>query len=412
MSANAQGDPQLSWLDGELRKQKAIASELREQLDKRTVEMADQQQRLLSLEDRLAKLQTQLARIPAVEEGLQHTRDELVLKMAELRQDVQKSDTEFLRNRQAERERDVLAMQGIEAELKRIGALEQSLATRQAEDHRLNEVQQRTQQDVSAAAERVHRTEEALRQLADRVEQVFVKLGQTELASVELNKARQSDAERMLVIEDALAKSGQRVAALEGVRQEITRREEELLETQRRSDVERSQTLTEWGRRLEEVTHQLDVWRDQLRYFADQHDKSRRVLRDMQELAQQLSQQQDQLRQMQRIAEEQLRRELREWRSEEDRRWATATLAQSKSMEEQAKRDQARDAHLQDLDARHAQGAHELTMLRDALAEARVAVNAQLRMVREGLMRHLALERETIERSLTELTAAFKLEED
>ena len=114
----------------------------------------------------------------------------------------------------------------------------------------------------------------------------------------------------------------------------------------------------------------------------------------------------------QRIAEEQLRRELREWRSEEDRRWATATLAQSKSMEEQAKRDQARDAHLQDLDARHAQGAHELTMLRDALAEARVAVNAQLRMVREGLMRHLALERETIERSLTELTAAFKLEED
>ncbi|NLG26658.1 MAG: hypothetical protein GX557_02025 [Chloroflexi bacterium] len=412
MSANAQGDPQLSWLDGELRKQKAIATELREQLDKRTVEMADQQQRLSSLEDRLAKLQAQLARIPAVEEGLQHTRDELVLKMAELRQEVQKRDAEFLRNRQAERERDVLSIQGIEAELKRIGPLEQALATRQAEDHRLNEVQQRTQQDVTAAAERVHRTEETLRQLADRVEQVFVKLGQAEIAALDLNKARQGDAARMLVIEDALAKSGQRVAALEGVRQEITRREEELLETQRRSDVERSQTLTEWGRRLEEVTHQLDVWRDQLRYFADQHDKSRRVLRDMQELAQQLSQQQDQLRQVQRIAEEQLRRELREWRSEEDRRWATATLAQSKSIEEQSKRDQARDAHLQDLDAKRVQDVQELAAVRDALAEARVAVEAQLRTVREALLRHLALEREAMERALTEMSAMLKPEED
>ncbi len=412
MSANAQGNAQLSWLDGELRKLKAIITELREQLDKRTVETSDQQQRLGALEDRLAKLQAQLARIPAVEDALQHTRDELVLKMAELRQEQQKRDAEFLRNRQTERERDVLALQGIEADLKRIGSLEQSLAMRQAEDHRLSEVQQRTQQELTAALDRVHKLEESLRHLADRLEHSTVKQGQVEIGVQELQKALQGDVSRLLLLEDGLAKTGQRIGAMEGMRQEIVQREEELLENQRRSEVERSQKLTDWGRRLEEMSHQLETWRDQLRYFADQHDKSRRVLRDMQELAQQLSQQQDQLRQVQRIAEEQLRRELRDWRSEDDRRWVTATDAQTKVLEEQAQRDQAQDARTQDLEAKRAEDVKVTEALRVALGETRLALEAQLRTLRETMLRFVVLEREMNDRTLAEMAGAFKVEED
>jgi hypothetical protein len=54
-------------------------------------------------------------------------------------------------------------------------------------------------------------------------------------------------------------------------------------------------------------------------------------LRDVQEIAQQVSQQQDQLRQVQRLGEEQLRREFREWRSEWDRRWAQETERREKA---------------------------------------------------------------------------------
>jgi hypothetical protein len=214
------------------------------------------------------------------------------------------------------------------------------------------------------------------------------------------------------VIEDALTKNNQRVVGLESIRQEITSREDELLENQRRSDVERAQMMTEWGRRLEEFAHQVEVWREQLRYFGDQHDKSRRVLRDMQELAQQVSQQQDQLRQVQRIAEEQLRRELREWRSEDDRRWSQMTTAQSKTTDEQAKRDQGQDVRLDDLETKRTQDVQEVVVLRDVLAQAQISLEAELRAVREAVLRYARAENESLGRALVELTAAWKREED
>ena len=80
--------PQFSWLDAELRKEKATVAALREELDQHKVMLADQTQRLKAMEDRLAKLQGQLLRVSDVEEAIQHTRDELVLRMSEIKQDL------------------------------------------------------------------------------------------------------------------------------------------------------------------------------------------------------------------------------------------------------------------------------------------------------------------------------------
>jgi len=87
-----------------------------------------------------------------------------------------------------------------------------------------------------------------------------------------------------------------------------------------------------------------------LRYFTDQHERNRRVLRDVQEIAQQVSQQQDQLRQVQRLGEEQLRREFREWRSEWDRRWAQETERREKSTVSQSELDSSFTQRLTELE--------------------------------------------------------------
>ena len=134
------------------------------------------------------------------------------------------------------------------------------------------------------------------------------------------------------------------------MRQEITTQQDELLEQQRRADHRRSQAMTEWGRKLEGYAHQLEGWADQLRYFTDQHEKNRRVLREIQELAREVSQQQDRLRQLQRIAEEQLRREIREWQSENDKRWAQETKRREAAAEAQADRDGAQEDRLVSLE--------------------------------------------------------------
>lgn len=345
--------PNLSWIDEELRKEKAITDELRALVDKQQVMLVDQSQRIIALEDRLSRLQNQLLRIPEIEQAMQHTRDEIVLMLSEMRQETQKRETEALRSRQADREKDVKAIQEIQAQLERIGPLEQAMVVRQAEERRLNESLLRLQQELQATLKNLGQAEEWRRQLADAIAKNTVD-GKQALADIEaLHKAQQETSLRFLPLQDRLSKAEQAIAELANVRSELTAQQEQLMERQRREDRSRAQTLTEWGRRLDGYAHQIEAWNDQLRFFADQHEKNRRVLRDIQALAQEVSQQQDRLQQLQQLSEEQLRREMREVRAENDRRWALELERREQAAAAQAARDDAQDTRL--TDAEHAQ---------------------------------------------------------
>ncbi len=368
--------PNLAWLDEELRKEKALVEELRNLVDKQQVMLVDQTQRILALEDRLTKLQGQLGRIGDVEEALQHTRDEIVLLVSEMKQDFQKRETESLRLRQAEREKDQKTIQEILLALDRIAPLEQALAVRQAEDQRLNEAILRLQQDVQSLAKLPSAVEEWRRQLADGIAKNTVEIRQTQGEMAELRKAQQESASRLLVVNDALAKVEQAVAELQVMRQEIAAQQEQMAERQRREDRSRAQTMTEWGRRLDGFAHQMEAWADQLRLFADQHEKNRRVLRDIQSLAQEVSQQQDRLQQLQRLAEEQLRREMREMRGENDRRWAQEMERREQILAAQAQRDDAQDLRLTDLEQGHEDHTAALASLEERLAALRTELEA------------------------------------
>ena len=383
MSSTPQSGPKASWLDEELRKEKTIVTELRDTVGKQQVVITDQSQRILTLEDRLAKLQAQLLRIPEVEEALRHTRDELVLMVSALRQDQQKRDAEFLRNRMTEREQDTRAMQELQASLKRFDPLEQAMAVRQAEDRRLNDVALRQQQDLEDLAKRLPQRDESIRQLGDRIEQNVVRTGQAEAAVQQAQKVQQEQAARLLLIETTQGKAEQRIAEVPILREDLSKRLDDFAENQRRSDRDRVQSMTEWGRRIEAYSHQLDVWGDQLRFFTDQHEKNRRVLREVQELGQQVAQQQDTLKQAQRIAEDQLRHESREWRSENERRWAQDQERRDKAFEAQTERNDVQDQRLSDLDGKRLADVAAVAALENRLLTMRAEYAAESERMRQ-----------------------------
>ena len=338
--------PNASWLDEELRKEKAQVEGLRQVVDRQQVTLVDQHQRILSLEAALTKLEGQMGRIPGVEEALDHTRGELILRMAEVRQEQSKSEAEFLRNRQSEREQEARTLQEILLDLERLTPLEQGLAVRGAEDERLNETVLRLQGALDEVRRQIARGEEGRRQLADAIERNTVAVQQEELVLQEEIKRQRATADQVPSLRTALNRVEQQVAALHDMRDEMTAEFDEFKELQRRSEQARTQALTEWGRKVEGYAHQLDVWADQLRFFSDQHEKNRRVLREIQELGQEVSQQQDRLRQLQRISEEQLRRDLLELRSDLDRRWAQEGERREMALEAQGKLDDGQDQRL------------------------------------------------------------------
>ena len=119
--------------------------------------------------------------------------------------------------------------------------------------------------------------------------------------TIELQAVRPALLQRILPSRTTLPRSVT-VAELQDIRQELTAQQQELLERQRRADRERPDA-DGVGRQLEATSHQIETWAEQLRFYGDQHEKNRAVLRDVQALAHELSQQQDRLRQLQRVSE-------------------------------------------------------------------------------------------------------------
>jgi len=363
-----------SWLDEELRKKSALIEDLRDIIDKQQLAIADQAQRIAGLESRMTKMQAQVGQVSEVQEAVQHTRDELVLQISDVRQDIQKRDAEMTRSRQAERERDMRAVGDIVAELDRFTPLEQAIPTVKMETQRQNEVIMRLQEELQEAIKRFSLQDDAGRIVAERIEKVVVRIGQTEVAMQELREGQQMHGTRLLLIEGALTKMEQGLAELQDVRSEITKHQEELLENQRLADRTRAQAMTEWGRKIEQFAHQLQIWGDQIRFFADQHEKNRKVLRDIQEVTHQVSQQQDQLKQVQRIAEDQIRHEVLDFRTEIERR-----LAQE--IERRKVVDQQRVQHEDQVNQRIA----EVEQIRKQDVGTVTVINDKLRVVQRDL---------------------------
>ena len=384
MTPIAQGGPKVDWLDEELRRDKALISQLRDTVDRQQVALVDQAQRIVSLEDRLARLQGQMARVPEVEQSLQHTRDEIVLMVSEWNQERQARATESLRARQAEREGDARVIQGIQLELGRFEPLEQAVVVRQAEDQRLNEALLRAQRDLATLTRRFSQTEDWRRQTLEAVEKNVVHLAQVTASVDDIEKAQHIGSQRLLSVEDQLPKYELEIASLQSVRQELTKQQNDLLETQRRTDLVRMQTMTEWGRKLEGNSHQMETWSERLVFFTDQHEKNRRVLRELQELSQEISQQQDHLKQVQRLGDEQVHRELREARSESDKRWAQEADRRDRALEEQARHDDAQDDRLTALDHLHEELGARLGAQQEELQDLRARLVSDLYRVKEA----------------------------
>ena len=369
-----------------MRKNKGLVTELRETIDKQQIALSDQAQRIAQLEQRLGRVQGQLSRIEELDGAMQNARDELVIQMGDLRKEHQKRESDAVRARQEERERDARVLNEVRAELSRFEPLEQSTASLQAEDQRQNEVLLRLQEETQQQSRRYAQREDAVQVLAERLERLNVRVGQRDEAEQELRKAQETLASRVLATESALPPLEQRLAELQGMRSEITKGQEALLETQRLADRQRAQSLTEWGRKIESFAHQIDIWTDQMRFYADQYEKNRSVLREVQELTHQISQQQDQLKQVQRIAEDQIRQEILEFRTETEQRLAQEVERRKVFEQQQASREDKQTQRIGDLEELRKQDVARADVTRRSIGEVERRLVDSIEHLREAML--------------------------
>jgi len=379
-----QAFPNLAWIDEELRREKALVAELRDQIDNQSVLIEAQAGRMRDMQERLAAMQAELHRISEVERSLQQTKDEIAALLHNFLLERRKEEKQFLETRRLERESDMQTLANLAKEIERIAALEARLEAQEAEDQRLRETILKMRQTVEEYRKEMADQAERLRVLESGLQRTNETLVQLRIP--ELIEVQKDQADRLALVEQWAEKSSQRAAEMQAFRAEIQASQDQLLETQRRVERQRQKQMAEWGRRMENLSHRLESWSTQMQHFAEQHEQDRQIVREMQELGQQLRQELEQIKQIQRIAEEQQRRELREWQGENEKRWNRHLELWQLRLEEQSKLDLVQTERIEQLETWHQEEVNTLKELAEMIEANHRRTHAELSQFQQDLL--------------------------
>ncbi len=373
---SAQAAQMIAWLDEENRRAKAQLGELRDLLQRQAIELADQRKRYEDLQGRFTHLQNDVSRMTQVDQAIQQLKDEMASVLQGVRDELRRNDQQALQTRQVEREAETKAQLELGQRVERLSTLADKVVTQQTEQQRQNEL-------LTALRQRVDNIDKEMVRRADqsRLEEDEHKrgLGRMDLLQQAVDNSRaqlESYNARIQYLEKWAQNSAQRTADLQTFRADVVRIQNDLQEGQRRAEQRVERQIREWNTITEGVYRDQETRANQLRVFAEQHERTKKALSSLQDLSKELRVAQDEARQVLDLGLEKQRRELREWQGENEKRWTRYLAQWDYRWNEQAKADEALIARTEDLEAAKPLIEKELQALRTLLAEEIAAVKA------------------------------------
>ncbi|HOG45257.1 MAG TPA: hypothetical protein PLJ35_18870 [Anaerolineae bacterium] len=366
---SAQAAQMIAWLDEENRRAKAQLGELRDLLQKQAIELADQRKRYEDLVGRFARLQTDVVRMAQVDQVVQQMKDELASVLQGVREELRRSDQQALQTRQVEREAELKAQLDLGQRVERLSTLGDKVTAQATELQRQNEALTGLRQRLDALDKDMMRRADQERLTDDERRRELGRVDGLQQAVDGLHAQVDSYAARFQYLEKWAENSAQRTADLQQFRADMTRVQSELLEAQRRSEQRLERQIREWNTITEGVYRDQEAQANQLRVFGEQHERTKKALATLQDLAKELRMAQDEARQVLDLGLEKQRRELREWQGENEKRWTRYLAQWDYRWSEQAKVDEALAARVEDLEAARVAIEQDLQALRALLAE-------------------------------------------
>jgi len=306
----------LNWLDEEHRKDKALLMAMQSQIDAQRAQLTEQARQLQEIQATIPRIQGQLPRLAQLEAAIQGVRSEFSGLLAKHSAEQDAKDDARIRSAKLEAESIARIVRQIQERVEGIGSFDQVAALLREEDSKLRSEVTRAFNQVVEVNKRLDAQGERLTMLAQDAQGFRDTLAANKLEHESLNAQHLS----LKASVDAL---GSRLdTRLDKLQSDV----EAIAKTQQ-ADVNGLQLkIGEWDRRHEELSTELQAaqpplarWNKQLEEFAAQFERNRKTLYDMHELEQQIRQQSSEVAELQRLAVERQRTELREWQDNQVR---------------------------------------------------------------------------------------------
>ncbi len=333
----------VTWLDQQRRRTDQEMRKLEQRLTSQAGIIEDQARRIQQLESELAAARSQLAEYASLQEALENLRKDVRATIERREEERLARERDQERLRAAEREKWGREIAELRKELERIAALEEILDGFKAEDRRLGEQVMRLREQV---VEIDRRSEEALRTvtlLSEQRSQDHKRIGQLQGETVELFRRLEALAGKLPLLEEKLQRQDNIVRDVREVVESIRREESAFLEEVRQAEVDREKKVHEWQKVFEEMKAQVADALKRFERFEVQYDKAVRAVADIERWKESLHKDVHEIREAQRVAEEALRRAMREFESEQEKRWKKQVLEWDYKWQEQNRRIDALD---------------------------------------------------------------------
>jgi chromosome segregation ATPase len=307
----------LTWLDEEHRKDKASLMALQSQIDTQKTQLTEQARQLQEIQATLLRIEGQLPRLAQQDAAIQGVRAEFSGLLAKHAAEQDVRDETRTRSDKLEAESLARIVRQVQERVESIASFESIAATLRDEDSKLRGEITRVLDQFADLNKRLTAQDERLDLLAQDGQSFREGLTNLRLAHEEWSNNKH------MALKAAVEVLGPRldtkIEQLQLALDQVSKRQQDDLNALQLKQ-------QEWDRRVEELSAELKTvqpliarWTKQLEDFANQFERNRKTLYDLRELERQIRQQGNEVLELQRLAAERQRTELREWQDSQVR---------------------------------------------------------------------------------------------
>ena len=353
----------VTWIDEERRQDKAELAKLEQRLEGQVTEAMEQAKRIQDLEGRLASVQVQLVKLSQLDKALEQFKSEIMLLIKGYDERYQQAEREATLIRQMDRDAQSRALNEIRKELQGLPRYDEEMQARRTEEQRLSELIVNLQQDMAAFGKSEEDRARSLSYLEEQTRQDSRRIAELRQEITELLKQSEIHSAKLQLLEELSRRNESRIGELQELgkerKQEVTR----FIEAQQLAEQHRQQQMAEWTTEAAAQRKRMEEYAVRMRAIAEQHELNKQALAALKQLEERLKREQNQVVELQRLAEERLRREWVEWQAEKEKYWERIEFQHDRRWKEQNRYDEEQDNQMESLEKAIAEQRAQLEIL-------------------------------------------------
>jgi chromosome segregation ATPase len=368
-----QATQMIKFLEEERRKDKATIAMLQERMQNHELKLDQQTAQIHDVQTTLAGAQDLIKRAAEFEQTVASYKNELVFLLDKREETWKKERTEADRLRQLEIKGLADQLGEFDKDAQVLRRYDEDLKARQAEEKRLNDVLQNLTDQVADLSKRSDDRMQAVTYLEEQRRADNRRISELEQEMTERRQKAEAQAAKLLLLEETIQKQRARI---EDALQEL-KNFEKTIEEMRVAEFRREQVAKKYADQGEQVRQEMEEWRTQTQRFTEQYQSNKRALENLEGFQARQEKRQNEVAEMQRLAEDRLKRQWEEWQAAMDKEAKSRQLAAEEQWRIQEQKNQEYNDWIQQLqDNASVRQAHIEALLEARSTDAQHAIKA------------------------------------